>query len=977
MQDSETLKSQLSQSEIKFRTLFDSLEDSVIMYEVLPDGSRGLIRDVNKAACNRLGYSRDELLGMTVMDLDTPESETWKTPVEVRYAAGPALFEASHHAKNGTLIPVEINARKFMYEGQEMILAICRDIRARKEAEKVKERHLATLEAEVEKRTAALRTINNTLRTQAKERKIAERKAVQAENNLRGLIDASHQSIFMVDPDGVVLYVNKTVADNLGSTPEQMVGTNIYDYIAPDLAAARKQKLTQAVRSGEIIKFNDKRNESHIFHTIYPIIEKNSVTRAAVYAEDLSEKLSTELKLEQSRHIRSVLYDILSHSQSTDNLEELLASIHQIMIKELRADNFHVALIDENRRQLTFEYCFDKISVSCPSIRDIDDPDNRQLPLLPLRKNRITQLEKAEILAMQEERVIDVPTTEIPEVWLGVPMKIRGTTIGTLIVQHYDRCDKYTDEDLKLFEACSDQIAIAIERKKYDSAIKESEQQFRALYEENNSVMFIIDPTDGQILAANSAAEKMYGMPRTELCSKFIYELNTMSRAEVNAAMTRAREKNQRSFIFKHRISGGEVRDVEVFSGPFQFKGETRLISIVLDITDRLKNERELSRAKENAIAANKTKDEFLANISHEIRTPLNGVMGMLQLLQRAAMPEDQANSINIALQSSRNLLRVLDDILDLSKMEAGTLILIKSAFSLKGLLDECVNLFDFQARDKGIALTCEMKIDEDMDYVGDEGRLRQVIFNILGNALKFTETGSVRIEVETLPEMTPDKRMLHFRITDTGIGIPDDKLDTIFESFTQVDGSLSRRYKGAGLGLSIVKRLVGLMDGSINITSELGRGTSISVKIPVGTAPGKKEKQTEGSVSPAAPMKIMLVEDEMVNRMMARRILEQMGHEIVCAENGQECLRMLAENKVDVILMDIQMPVMNGLEAARKIRQEEAYRVFSDIPIVALSAHANAESRRKAEKSGMNGYICKPFEWDELERALRDVDPR
>ncbi|WP_432735345.1 PAS domain S-box protein [Maridesulfovibrio sp. FT414] len=974
MHDSLELKQALSQSEAKFRMLFDAIEDAVIMYEIMPDGSRGLIRDVNRATCLRLGYTREEMLAMTVMDLDGPKSMACSTPVNSRYCDGAVLFETCHLAKNGTCIPVEINAKRLEYDGKPMVLAICRDITTRKQTEKDQEEYRSLLEHEVAEQTSAIKEINANLLKQIEEKEEAEAKAWRAEKSLRGLIDASNQSIFMITPEGTILYANETVASVLKSSPKAMVGTNLYDYLPEELANSRRKNINRAVTSGQRIQYRDKRDGCHIFHTVHPIKEDNKVTRLAVYAENLSNFLMKERELEHSLHVRSVLYEIISHSQSSDGIESLLKSIHQIMIKELQAENFYVALIDEERNQLVFEYCIDKKASSCPTVFNINDPDNKCLSLLPVRENRIILHTRDELVGMQKENRIEIDGP-MPEVWLGVPMKVRGKPIGVLQIQEYDNPRNYSEEDIQLFAACSDQLAIAIERKKYDSAIKESEAQFRALFENNHSVMFIIDPMTGNILDTNRAAENMYGLSRDELRSISVHSLNTLAPDEVDAAMRRAKERNQKSFIFKHKISNGAIRDVEVFSGPFQFKGQTKLISIVHDITDRLRNERELSKAKEEAVAANKAKDEFLANISHEIRTPLNGVMGMLQLLQRSSINEEDRNCVNVALHSSRNLLRMLDDILDLSKMEVGTLDLIEGPFTLDCLKDECMSLFEMQAREKQLNLDCSMSQHAEGWYIGDEGRIRQILFNILGNAIKFTDSGSVSLEITISEDTGAQKPTLHFRVTDTGVGIPADKIESIFDSFTQVDGSLSRRFKGAGLGLSIVKRLISLMGGTINVESSLGMGTTVNVALPLERTDEKiSQRYTSRRIITPPPLRIMLVEDERVNRMMACRILEKMGHHIICAENGQDCLNRLGTEQLDMILMDIQMPVMDGLETTRLIRNDDAYMEFRNIPIIALSAHAHDRNRRTAEDAGMDGYISKPFEWALLERTLGEV---
>ncbi|NDV25203.1 PAS domain S-box protein [Desulfovibrio sp. JC010] len=804
------------------------------------------------------------------------------------------------------------------------------------------------------------------------ELKEARQQAIDAEKNIKALLDANTQSILLIEKDGTVIYVNRIVAEILETTPQTLTGKNIFNYLPPELADSRRKQLQKVIETGKPAKFQDVRDGRTILHSHYPIFDNGEVSRVAIYAEDITKITTKERELKRSKHLQSVLLQIMGQSNSTGSVDELLRSIHEILLKELKANNFFIALIDQQQERLNFTYCIDQEITEYPPIEKIYAPSNQRISLLPIRRNKIVRLTQQEITDSIKNGTMDI-MGRIPEIWIGVPMRIRSKTIGVLVIQDYEDADAFSEDDIRLFSACSDQIAHAIERKKFDTTIRESEEHYRAFFEDNHSVMFIIDPENGRIEDATKAAARFYGYSRDELKSKTVFDLNQLPRKEVIAKMKEAKRSKLASFIFQHRIADGEIRDVEVFSGPFDFKGKTRLISIIHDITQRLEDERELSKAKESAIQANKTKDEFLANISHEIRTPLNGVMGMLQVMDTDDLKQEHRDCINVALQSSRNLLRVLDDILDLSKVEVGTLDLYEESFSLDRLLTESMDLFKLQADEKGISLSYTVHPGVEDCYLGDEGRIRQILFNLMGNAIKFTDHGSVTVKVGSGIDCAGDKRQLTFTVKDTGVGIPENYLESIFDSFTQVDGSLSRKYKGAGLGLSIVKRLIDLMDGSISIKSTLGEGTSINFAISLKTsAPATNENDSLSDIPVvSSKLKVMLVEDELVNRMMARRLLERMGHEVICAENGAECLEMLADNKIDAILMDIQMPVMDGLEATRTIRTSNDFINVRSIPIIALSAHANKESRYSALEAGVNGYLCKPFEMKDLEKIL------
>ena len=400
-----------------------------------------------------------------------------------------------------------------------------------------------------------------------------------------------------------------------------------------------------------------------------------------------------------------------------------------------------------------------------------------------------------------------------------------------------------------------------------------------------------------------------------------------------------------------------------------------RMVGTHADVTDRKRFEDRLVRAKETAEAANRVKDEFIANISHEVRTPLNGVMGMLQLLQTSGLNEDQRDFVDTALQSSRNLLRVLNDLLDFSKIQAGKLDIREAPFDLAGLVAESLDFFKLQAVDKALEMVADIDPSARKHYLGDAGRIRQILFNLVGNAVKFTDHGTIAVEACELWHPEPGRKRLLFTVRDSGIGIAQKDLSRIFAPFSQVDGSMTRAYQGTGLGLPIVSKLVRLMGGNCEVDSEPGKGTAIRFTLSVGdigdfvdtaeSAPGFEESR---------PLRLLLVEDERVNRIMARRLLERMGHTVAEAENGRDCLTHLREQPFDAVLMDVQMPFLNGLDATRAIRTAPELSHVATIPIIGLSAHAANHDRASALQAGMSDYVVKPFEKSDLERALRRV---
>lgn len=676
-----------------------------------------------------------------------------------------------------------------------------------------------------------------------------------------------------------VTRINERGAEIFGSTPEELVGTNLSTYFPG--SDGTSSFIRSAMRSLKSEGYHEtdqrlhRRDGTTVWVSLFAkAIDKDDLGQGVIWTIlDITERRYNEV-------VATMLYRISNAVSTTSDMGELYVRIHRILDDNINAKNFFVGLLDDARQQLEFTYFEDAMDDFKGRVFRLDDTDLVSLSVEVIRLGRpliVTQQPVAgeESLGgdaaasrfkyvsrsdfLKEKGVTEAATVgHMSQVWLGVPLRVKGEVVGVMAVQSYSNPYQYTDRDVELLVSVSEQVALALERK------------------------------------------------------------------------------------------GIEV---------------------------------DLLAAKELAEAANRSKSEFLANMSHEVRTPLNGVLGMLQLAQTTELDEEQQDYVATALSSGRSLLSIINDILDFSKIEAGKMEVITEPFSPKLLVDEVLSAFRAEAQAKG--LTLDIRVDAAVPEViiGGKSRLKQILFNLVGNGLKFTREGSVVVSVRVDPKLSTSEQVrLLISVTDTGIGIPESKIGTIFEPFTQVDGSYVRQHQGTGLGLGIVKRLVELMGGELDIASKEGHGTRIvlSFDFRVDVERSGDSNRCIGCTGYREGLSLLVVEDNRVNRIMAQRMLVKLGHRAAMASDGREALELLARESFDGVFMDIQMPGMDGVETTRQIRNASPDSgINRHVRVVAMTAHAMVGDREVFLSGGMDDYVSKPVEMQDMKEVLNRLFPQ
>jgi PAS domain S-box-containing protein len=577
---------------------------------------------------------------------------------------------------------------------------------------------------------------------------------------------------------------------------------------------------------------------------------------------------------------------------------------------------------------------------------------------------------------------------------IATPVALSMLALGLLIFDHFQRTNLLA---LVLAALCMVAVALRLvsafrdagntarataeERDQAIGQFASSELRYRSLFEQNPQPMLAYERSTLQIVAVSNATVNAYGYSREEFLSMTLRDLTPPEDAEILAVHFSVGDGARQSGPsgprpWRHQRKDGTIVDVEITSDDLTLDGRKCRIVLAQNVTERNRASAELAIARDTAVEASNVKSAFLATLSHEIRTPMNGVIGMNELLLQTELDAAQQSYAEQVARSGEHMMTLINDILDVSKIQAGQLELDVTDFLLRETIEQACAVSGLQAEAKSITL--ELKFDEQVPLRarGDGRRLHQVLLNLVSNAVKFTADGGVVVLVSAR-RGTNGGSGIRAEITDTGIGIAPGSLERMFEPFTQADASTTRNYGGTGLGLAIARELVALMGGTIGCESTPGQGCTFWFELYLAApvtdelsppAPRKVRVATAG-VGPAAPL-VLVAEDSIVNQIVAVRALERGGCRSHVAANGREALAVLANLHVDAVLMDCQMPVLDGYETTMQLRRSETGD--DHVPVIAMTANAMPGDLEKCLEAGMDDYIAKPMRYDVLIEKLR-----
>ncbi len=932
-----------AEANARLAAIVESSDDAIISKTL-----DGIITSWNAAAEKIFGYAPEEAVGQHITLIIPEDRRQEEDEIISRIRAGQRVdhFETIRRRKNGELVEISVTVSPVMGDDGRIIGAskVARDISSAK-----------AIEAQLAERTTQLEALTNLL----------------------------PQMVWATDQNGNMDFVNSNAEAYVGPL-RQIDG--IYQWqevIHPDDLDAGARAWAGSVESG--VDFSI---EQRIFHQssqtyrwnlsrAVPVRDNGGrITRWFGTSTDIEDQKQAAKHSEEEREIVTALYEV---GEAFTN-QELNDAVQVATDVATRLSNAEFG---------AFFYNVENNDGESYMLYTVSGVDRSHFDKFPMPRNTAIfqptfsgeKVVRYDDVTQQPHYGQNAPRKGMPEghlpvrSYLAVPVTSKGgEVLGGLFFGH-STPGVFTDRGERIARAVAAQAATGIESSRLLQRAQQSERQFKQLANAINPMVWVAG-SDGKAEYFNNRWYEFTGRAPDHASNAAMTELIHPEDLELALAQWRQNVETGEPFEIQFRLQRHDGVFRWVLGRATAERGEnghiTRWYGTSTDIQD-------LVDARQKAEEANIAKSEFLANMSHEIRTPMNAVIGLSTILATSQpLTDKQRQYIRTLQMSADSLLALINDLLDIAKIEARTVELEHIPFSLPRLLQEVTSMMAVQVRQKGLHFTADGECADNHLYFGDPTRLRQIITNLCSNAIKFTSHGGVHVSIECRSGDRPDVETVCIAVRDTGIGIAPDKVPTIFDKFIQADSSMNRRYGGTGLGLAITKTLTELMGGTIHVDSEVGKGSTFTICLPMEIASQDKasevslstliERTLDDKLRPA----VLLVEDFEPNVLVASTFLENFGYRVDVAENGLEAFEKAKANEYVAALMDVQMPGLNGLDATKMIRAYEVKSGKSRLRIIGMTAHAMAGDKERCLAVGMDDYLAKPFNPEELKAKLR-----
>lgn len=785
------------------------------------------------------------------------------------------------------------------------------------------------------------------------------------ELHLQALIDSIKDAVVAVDSSGQVIIWNPGAELIFGYKRKEAIGRQIDELIGgPEQSEAKK--ITRNIlrrRFSNFIATRYRKDGKPVSVSISasPVVYKNYLIGGVAVYKDISELVQKDLLLAHTNRLLRAISDINQMIIQVKDPSRLLDQAASSLVENGKYGLVRMALVDDELRPGEFFGQGDKKIL------------NRFTPCLErVLKNR---------------RSFFIPDVTKSPTCKKCPQRKKGGWVACFLLEHnreifgvmqvgYARDIFDQAAEIKLLEEIAGDLGFALYSLKKDREKQRVEAELKNLQQFQEKILtslaegVVVENAHGHITYVNPALEKMLGYRPGELLGQHWSVFIPEDQLEQVKRKSRARQSRTRE-RYETRLKTREGRLIPVLihaHSIFEKKKFSGVVSVITDISNLKQIEEELRLSREEALAASKAKSEFLANMSHEIRTPMNGIIGMIELALQTELNDEQLQFLKAARTSAESLLTILNDILDFSKIEARMIELVPVEFNLHNSITEIVATLALPAHQKGLELLCHVPPSLPETVVGDTSRLRQVLLNLVSNAIKFTEKGEVEVEVEEQARTSKDIT-LHFMVRDTGIGISRDKLESIFQPFVQADASFSRKYGGTGLGLAITSQLVNLMGGKIWAESQPGRGSTFHFTVRLGLVPERRTRAVPATLAAVHGLRVLVVDDNQTNQVILKEMLQSWRMKPEVASSGPQAISLIREalsrqEGFGLFLLDLSMPEMDGFELIRNIKEIDGAR---EVPIIILTSADRVGDLQQAKELGAQGYLVKPVRPSDL----------